>query len=156
MIMYSYVVTNLRSARLVAIFRSVHSRATVNSGMLILQVYGTTWVGETFYRQDAAKAQELKSSTDAVGDIARKGSLALVLFSSISFAGSLFLPLIIDTPSSHDRHIPQQVRKLPCGRNLSITTALGLSQMAFAGAMILTPISRSFLLATALIAFCGM
>ncbi|KAI9696601.1 MAG: hypothetical protein M1836_005620 [Candelina mexicana] len=66
---------------------------------LIRLVYGTTWVGETYYRQDDATALELKTSKDVAGDIARKGSLALVLFSLISFTGSIFLPWMVESPS---------------------------------------------------------
>ena len=82
------------------------STATVTlSGTMIktltLSVYGTTWVGETCYRQDAETALELKTSKDVAGDIARKGSLALVLFSMIPFAGSIFLPWVIQSLSGY-------------------------------------------------------
>ena len=120
-------------------------------------VYGTTWVGETYYREDAEKAQELSASKDAVGDIARKGSLALVLFSLISFAGSMLLPWFVKSPS--DIETSQRLRPVrdsPWKYQMAITTAWGLSQMAFAGSMILTPFSKSFRFATTLIAFCGM
>ena len=120
------------------------------------KVYGTTWVGETYFRQTPKHAHELKGSKDVVGDIARKGSSALALFSAIAFTGSVFLPWIVESPEGND---PQHDEPAPKSRSRfrpDITTAWATSQMAFAGAMILTPISRSFLFATIVIAFCGL
>lgn len=130
-------------------------------------VYGTTWVGETYYRQSPDRAAELQNSTDVVGDIARRGSIALVLFSIISFAGSVILPFVVSSPSdaSEDdeststKAVPKRLANL--ARRLKpyqpdITTAWGLSQVLFGASMILAPISHSFRFATTLIALCGM
>ena len=127
---------------------------------LICIVYGTTWVGETYYRQNADNAAELKTSTDMVGEIARKGSLALVLFSVISFASSVFLPFLISLPSDDDDarsphgNTPRTATFFDRYR-IDITTAWGISQLAFAASMILAPFSTSFQFATTLIALCG-
>ena len=129
-------------------------------------VYGTTWVGETYYREDASRAEELRKSTDVVGDIARRGSLALVLFSFISFAGSILLPWIVKSPADDDDDTATSSKRLPRGVAKTvgflqkfrpdITTAWGLSQLGFGFTMILAPLARSFEFATTLIALCGM
>ncbi|KAI9876465.1 MAG: hypothetical protein M1830_006459 [Pleopsidium flavum] len=126
-------------------------------------VYGTTWVGETYYRQDPKKAEELKTSKDVLGDIARRGSLALVLFSLISFGGSIILPWFVKP--AEDEGQPS-VNSLPEGvtgktslfrkYQPDIPMAWALSQVAFGASMILAPFSKSFQFGTTLIAFCGI
>ena len=131
--------------------------------MLMVIVYGTTWVGETYYRQNANHAAELQTTNDIVGEIARKGSLALVLFSVISFASSIFLPFLVSLPSDDTARHPVRSTPGPLSRTVSlfrryqidITTAWGISQFAFAASMILAPFSTSFQFATTLIALCG-
>lgn len=126
-------------------------------------VYGTTWVGETYYRQNADKAAELQTTNDIVGEIARKGSLALVLFSMISFTSSIVLPFLISLPSDDTTRYPIRNTPRPLPRinslfqryQIDITTAWGISQLAFAASMILAPFSTSFQSATTLIALCG-
>lgn len=126
-------------------------------------VYGTTWVGETYYRQNADRAAELQTNKDIVGEIARKGSLALVLFSVISFTSSIFLPFLVSLPSDEDIRDPSRYTPRPLTRaaslfqrhQMDITTAWGISQLAFAASMILAPFSTSFQFATTLIALCG-
>ena len=94
-----------------------------------------------------------------VGEIARKGSLALVLFSVISFASSVFLPFLISLPSDDEARSPHGNTPRTAsfiGRyRIDITTAWGISQLAFAASMILAPFSTSFQFATTLIALCG-
>lgn len=126
-------------------------------------VYGTTWVGETYYRQNADNAAELQTKNDMVGEIARKGSLALVLFSVISFISSIFLPFLVSLPSDGIAQHPVRNTPRPLKRtsslfqryHINITAAWGMSQLAFAASMILTPFSTSFQFATTLIALCG-
>ncbi|KAM0796653.1 hypothetical protein BDR22DRAFT_811597 [Usnea florida] len=126
-------------------------------------VYGTTWVGETYYRQNADNAANLQSSGDIVGEIARKGSLALVLFSLISFASSIFLPVLISLPSDDIAQHPTQTASQPLSHirsliqryQIDITTAWAVSQFLFAASMIMAPFSTSFQFATTLIALCG-
>ena len=126
-------------------------------------MYGTTWVGETYYRQNADNAAELQTTKDAVGEIARKGSLALVLFSVISFTSSIFLPFLVSLPSDDIARYPNRNTARPLQRTTSlfrryqidITTAWGISQLAFAALMILAPFSTSFQFATTIIALCG-
>lgn len=103
-----------------------------------------------------------------VGDIARRGSIALVFFSIISFAGSIILPFVVSSPTdasddddeaSSTKAVPKRLARL--AKTLrpyqpDITTAWALSQVAFGASMILAPISHSFQFATILIALCGM
>lgn len=118
-------------------------------------VYGTTWVGETYYRQSASAAAELHRAPDSVGALARKGSTAFLLFSLISLAGSVVLPWIVespddDSPSKHD------TATLLRHYGVDITTAWGLSQVAFGASMLMAPFTRSFSFATTLVALCGL
>ena len=134
-----------------------------HSTSLTLTVYGTTWVGETYYRQNADNAANLQSSGDIVGEIARKGSLDLVLFSLISFASSIFLPVLISLPSDDVAQHPTQTASQPLSHirsliqryQIDITTAWAVSQLLFAASMIMAPFSTSFQFATTLIALCG-
>ena len=130
---------------------------------LMYIVYGTTWVGETYYRQNADNAAKLQTTKDIVGEIARKGSLALVLFSLISFTSSIFLPFLVSLP--RDDNAPRPILNTPRRfrrtaslfqrYQIDITTAWGISQLVFAASMILAPFSTSFQFATTLIALCG-
>lgn len=67
-------------------------------------VYSTTFVGEVLKRYDISAQQNLQSSTDIVGDIARVGSMALVLFSCVSLASSVLLPFVVESPESNTLH----------------------------------------------------
>lgn len=67
-------------------------------------VYSTTFVGEVLKRYDISAQQSLQSSTDVVGDIARVGSMALVLFSCVSLASSVLLPFVVTSPESNMLH----------------------------------------------------
>lgn len=129
----------------------------------MISVYGTTWVGETYYRQNAEAAQELNGSSDAVGDVARKGSLAFVIFSIISFVSSVVLPWIVQPPSGTGKPSAALLSpsESPVFRSLDvyrmdIVTAWGMSQLAFGACMIVAPLSTSFNFSTTVIALCGM
>lgn len=100
-----------------------------------------------------------------LGDIARKGSLALVLFSLIAFLGSIVLPWLVkspdddEKPSSYNHTLTTNLTsKLKAYRKYQpdIPMAWALTQLAFGASMILAPFSHSFRFATTLIAFCGM
>ena len=126
-------------------------------------VYGSTWVGEIYYQQDEQTAAELKLSTDVAGDIARKGSLALVWFSLTSFAGSVCWPWIVTSPQHQGGPLRKQetsgsrfVPRMPRLFQIDITMAWGLSQLLFAFSMVLAPLSKSFRFASMIIALCGL
>lgn len=152
----------LTIARMVSFLRSVLLDLNKNDELTSV-VYGTTWVGETYYRQDPSTAEELKTSTDVLGDIARKGSLALVLFSLIAFAGSIVLPWFVKPPEDEEKppsniFPPSHTTKDSFFKKYQpdIPMAWALTQLAFGASMILAPFSHSFRFATTLIAFCGM
>lgn len=67
-------------------------------------VYSTTFVGEVLKRYDKSAQQSLQSSTDVVGNIARVGSMALVLFSCVSLVSSVLLPFVVTSPESNMLH----------------------------------------------------
>jgi len=98
-----------------------------------------------------------------LGDIARKGSLALVLFSLIAFAGSIILPWLVKPPEDEEK---PPTNGFPHSHTIKdsffrkyqpeIPMAWALTQVAFGASMILAPFSHSFRFATTLIAFCGL
>lgn len=69
-------------------------------GWFPFMVYSTTFVGEVLKRYDTAAQESLQSSTDVVGDIARVGSMALVMFSVVSLFSSILLPWVVTSPES--------------------------------------------------------
>lgn len=128
-------------------------------GWFPFHFYGTTFVGEIYFRYDAP--QDVKLSSDALGDIGRIGSLALVLFSSVNLMGALILPQFIKSPNKEEfTHRPpaliaglvERINKY----KPDLLTAWICSQMLFISTMIFTPFARSFQFATFLIALCGL
>ncbi|OHE91029.1 sucrose transporter, partial [Colletotrichum orchidophilum] len=120
--------------------------------------YSTTWVGETYFRYDAPA--EGKDSKDALGDIGRIGSLALVIYSTITFIGAWFLPMVVKSPD--DDHFtarpPQTIAPILERFNKNkpdLMTAWICGHLMFAAAMFLAPFAQSFRFATFLVAFCG-
>jgi len=123
-------------------------------------IYVTTWVGEIYYQQNERVAQELLASVDVVGVISRRGAVALFLFSIISFAGSLLWPWLVKTPDVGDL---QPLRKSwLAGSNRiwidrpDLITAWAISQLFFSASMIFAPFCRSYALAVAIVALCGV
>ena len=130
---------------------------------LTFSVYGTTWVGEIYYHQTAQTADELRNSTDVVGDIARKGSFALLLFSLVSLAGSVVLPWVVTSPWDHqsipandDDRGSKSIFDIPRIPRIDICTAWSLSQLLFSGSLILAPAMTSYWIVSLVIAFCGL
>jgi len=121
--------------------------------------YSSTWVGETYFRFDAS--HDVKESKDALGDIGRIGSMALVVFSMVTFAGAFLLPFLVKSPDE-EGFTPRPPSSI-AGIVTTITkhrpdllTAWFFGHFIFAGAMILAPFAASFRFATVLVAFCGM
>lgn len=73
-------------------------------GWFPFMVYSTTFVGEVLKRYDMDAQESLQSSTDVVGDIARVGSMALVIFSVVSLLSSIILPWVVTSPESDELH----------------------------------------------------
>ncbi|KAK8874912.1 sucrose transporter [Apiospora arundinis] len=120
--------------------------------------YGTTWVGETYYRYDVP--EDAKSS-DALGDIGRIGSTALVIYSCITAIGSWVLPLVIRSPEDDQfTHRPPQsiasyVEKLNKYKPTLLTAWMfGNGLLAFA--LYMAPFATSFRFATVIMCLCGL
>ncbi|KAK6226742.1 sucrose transporter [Colletotrichum tabaci] len=121
--------------------------------------YSTTWVGETYFRYDAPA--EGKDSKDALGDIGRIGSLALVIYSTITFLGAWLLPLVVKSPDDDNftARPPQAIAPFLDRFNKNkpdLMTAWICGHLMFAAAMFLAPFAQSFRFATFLVAFCGL
>ena len=121
--------------------------------------YSTTWIGETYFRYDAPR--DATESSDALGDIGRIGSMALVVSSSITFVSAFVLPLIVKSPDENQftKRPPPAIAGLVTKLSKyqpSLLTAWIYGHLMFSGAMILAPFAHSFKFATALVAFVGL
>ncbi|KAK8055529.1 hypothetical protein PG993_000756 [Apiospora rasikravindrae] len=120
--------------------------------------YGTTWVGETYYRYDVP---EDAKSGDALADIGRIGSTALVIYSCITAVGSWVLPLVIRSPEDDNfTHRPPQsiasyLEKLNKYKP-SLLTAWIFGNGLFAFALYMAPFATSFRFATVIMCICGL
>ncbi|XHG09556.1 hypothetical protein AWENTII_012607 [Aspergillus wentii] len=123
--------------------------------------YSTTWVGETYFRYEAPEG--VTQSEDFLGEIGRVGSLSLVVFSSITFIGSVVLPFCVQPPDSKkSRFTPRPppgiaalLKKITSIRpDLQMTWLL--SHFVFTATMVFAPFARSRATATFLVAVCGI
>ena len=126
-------------------------------------VYGSTWAGEIYYQQDNTTLAKLRDSADIAGDLAMKGSQALVLFSLTSLAGSVILPWVVlcrvqnEPDCLTSRNTPSMILLARLKRyQPDIVTAWGLSQLLFGASIVLAPFPASFGFASFIIASCGM
>ncbi len=121
--------------------------------------YSSTWVGETYFRYDAP--HDVKDSKDALGDIGRIGSMALVVFSMVTLTGAFILPLLVHSPDEEEftprppSSIAGLLTKLSKYKP-DLLTAWFCGHFMFSGAMFMAPFAASFRFATVLVAFCGM
>ncbi|KAL8760483.1 MAG: hypothetical protein Q9184_003347, partial [Pyrenodesmia sp. 2 TL-2023] len=127
--------------------------------------YSTTWVGETYFRYTPEAS--IAESTDRLGDIGRIGSLSLLIFSIITFVGSVLLPFVVQSPENEIKSGQRNFTLLssPATARLAnllhdakpdLLTAWMLSHLIFAGAMFLAPFVRSLHMATILVSICGI
>ncbi|KAI0482971.1 MFS general substrate transporter [Xylariaceae sp. FL0804] len=121
--------------------------------------YSTTWIGETYFRYDAA--HEAKNSGDALGEIGRVGSEAFIVYSVITFAGSWFLPLVIRSPDeqTYTQRPPPSIKVALEKFNKykpDLLTAWMCAHATFAAAMFFAPFATSFRFATFLVCLCGL
>ncbi|MCJ1481002.1 hypothetical protein MMC06_001158, partial [Schaereria dolodes] len=121
----------------------------------------TTWVGEIWMRYSGPLAAQ--NSTDTLGDIGRIGSLSLVVFSVITFAGSILLPWVVKSPEDEKPGFtprpPPSIALLVRFVNQykpDLLTAWMLGHLIFAGAMSLAPFVSSVRFATLLVSICGI
>lgn len=128
-------------------------------GWFPFHFYSTTFVGEIYFRYDAP--YNTKSSSDALGDIGRIGSMALVLFSGVNFIGALLLPQLVKSPDNEGftSRPPVAIAGIVENFNKSkpdLLTAWIYGHILFTCTMIFTPFARSLRFATFLVATCGI
>ncbi|KAL1590538.1 hypothetical protein WHR41_00597 [Cladosporium halotolerans] len=126
--------------------------------------YGSTWVGEIYLRYDAPADS---SSKDALSDVGRVGSRALIVFSFVSFGLSLILPYLARSPTDEEKSpfTPRPPRRLePVLSRVpslnaykpTLPVAWLLANLTFTASMLFAPFVRSVHFATILVALCGL
>ena len=134
--------------------------------------YGSTWVGETYYRYEQPTTSTTDDSKDkshdALGNIGRLGSLALVIFSLVTFTSSILLPYVIKSSKSSGREKftprpPPSLSKtiqsllIRAGElQPDLVTTWLISNLFFAATMVWAPFVRSLAFATAIVALAGL
>ncbi|EHK50020.1 uncharacterized protein TrAtP1_007896 [Trichoderma atroviride] len=122
--------------------------------------YSSTWVGETWIRYDMP-ANAKSSNADVLGEIGRIGSSALVIYSTVSFFGAFFLPMMVRSPTDES----YTHRPLPAVAGLlkkldrmkpDLLQAWIIGDLMFASAMFMAPLAKSFVSATTLMCICGI
>ncbi|KAF3185015.1 hypothetical protein TWF788_004843 [Orbilia oligospora] len=126
----------------------------------------STWVGEVYQRYDQTKQpkEDDDRPKDAVADIARVGSMALVLFAIVSLLGSITLPWVVKSPPSDTEHKRRPPKIALITKTLraikpfkpSLTMAWMVSHIIFAVAMSLAVFADSLKFATVLVVLCGI
>ncbi|KAI5305520.1 hypothetical protein KEM56_004192 [Ascosphaera pollenicola] len=123
--------------------------------------YGTTWVGETYFRYEAPPAVA-KSADDKLGEIGRLGSMALVIYSTITFISSVILPFYIISPDSSKKgttpsiHVIRLLGSKVTINSPDLQTAWQVAHVMFASFWFFSPWVRSLRTATFLIAISGI
>ncbi|PNS15503.1 proteinral alpha-glucoside permease [Sphaceloma murrayae] len=124
--------------------------------------YSSTWVGETYLRYDAPEA--VRTSPDSLSTIGRVGSMTLILFSIVTFIGSVSLPWIVQSPdtTSTGRFTPRPPPRLvPLlhflpKRKPTLLTAWTAGHLLFTTAMLFAPFIASLHAASFIVATCGL
>lgn len=116
-------------------------------------------------RTEGATAEPGSESGDALGDIGRIGSMALVVFSLVTFASAFLLPLLVRSPDSkadqfdYTPRPPRAMKRVMSWletRKPDLLTAWFCGHFVFSCAMICAPFASSFRFATVLVAACGI
>ena len=123
--------------------------------------YTTQFIGEVYLRYNAPA--EVREHPDTLGQIGRIGSLSLVAFSVITFAGSIIIPWLVESP---EQESPEFTPRPPANiaRFLveidkykpTLLTAWTCSHLIFAGSMAMAPFVTSLRAATVIVAMCGI
>ena len=120
--------------------------------------YGSTWVGEIYLRHEAPS-----STKDALTETGRHGSVAFIVFAMISFASSIVLPWLVQSPDDDEKSYtarpPQSLESVIQGARKTKPTLLTtwmLANLLFAASMVFAPLVTSVRFATIIIAFCGV
>lgn len=125
--------------------------------------YGSTWVGEIYLRYDAPE----NASGDALSDVGRVGSRALIVFSFVSFALSIILPYLARSPADDEkpsftprppRSLEPVLSKVPGWSSWKPTLPVAwfIANIAFTASMLFAPVVQSVYFATILVAICGI
>ncbi|KAI5786344.1 major facilitator superfamily domain-containing protein [Peziza echinospora] len=132
-------------------------------GWFPFMLYSTTFVGEVLQRYDTALRERLSHSTDVVGDIARVGSWALVIYSCVSLVASFTLPWLVHSPESEvlRRKRSQNGRFYAIMEFVELyrpdlVMAWAVGHVLFAGMLFLMLFVRSVGVATVLVGGCGI
>ncbi|KAK5119968.1 hypothetical protein LTR85_007044 [Meristemomyces frigidus] len=121
--------------------------------------YGSTWVGEIYLRHEAPSG-----NPDALTEVGRAGSVAFIAFAMISFASSIVLPWLVQSPDDAERpgytpRPPQSLQSVIEGARKNkptLVTAWMFANLLFAASMVFAPFVQSVRFATIIIAFCGV
>ncbi|KAK3301144.1 uncharacterized protein B0H64DRAFT_32119 [Chaetomium fimeti] len=122
-------------------------------------IYSSTWVGETYFRYDVSP--NARDSKDALGDMGRIGSMALTVYSTVSFLSAWILPALIQAPEDETFTHRPPASLAPLIETFNkvkpdLLTAWIASNILFSLAMFFTPFATSFRFATIIVAFCGI
>ena len=108
-------------------------------------------------------SDEARDHPDTLAQIGRVGSMSLVVFSLVTLAASVVLPLLVETPEEVSGEFtprpPAAIANLLLEvhkHKPTLLTAWTYSHIVFAGSMVCTPFVTSLHAATTLIALCGM
>ena len=89
--------------------------------------------------------------------------MSLIVFSIVTFVGSITLPWIVKSPEDENRGFTPRppasiapIVKTVVERKPSLLTAWTVSHLIFAGSMVFAPFVTSLRFATILVAVCGM
>ncbi|KAF4549372.1 General alpha-glucoside permease-like protein 2 [Elsinoe fawcettii] len=124
--------------------------------------YSSTWVGETYLRYDAPAA--VRNSPDSLSTIGRVGSTTLILFSIVTFLGSLSLPWLVQSPDSPSSKTftprpPERLKPilsiLPKTKPTLLST-WSASHLLFSAIMVFPPFVSSLRSASFIVALSGL
>jgi solute carrier family 45, member 1/2/4 len=131
--------------------------------------YSSTWVGETYFRYDHPEPVAGETENDLLGKIGQLGSVALVIFSIVTFASSVLLPYLVSSPEQTE--IKEKFTARPPGslpqplkdvlHKLStmqpdLVTGWMISNLILACILFWAPFVRSLHSATLIVALCGI
>ncbi|KAG6032713.1 hypothetical protein E4U41_007163 [Claviceps citrina] len=128
-------------------------------GWFPFMFYSTTWVGETYFRYDVVP--DARQSQDALGEMGRIGSTALVLYSVVTCSGAFVLPILVRSPDEGRytaRPPPAVAGLLRKFRDMrpDLLSMWIAGHLMFACTMVFAPFATSFRFATVLVCLCGM
>jgi len=123
--------------------------------------YTTQFIGEVYLRYNAPT--EAREHPDTLGQIGRIGSLSLVAFSVITFAGSVMIPWLVESPEQESPEFtprpPARIARFLLEADKykpTLLTAWTCAHLIFAGSMAMAPFVTSLRSATIIVAMCGI